>query len=199
MRTPSAWPTSRRANALRAHSRRQSARGTALRLPTTRRISTIYGILPAAGAGHRAMGRSRHRATDAGQHVRTTTVVGFLRVWLLGCLRILRPRSLRAEREWGLIERWRAAVLAAAALDAALAVEVAETAGIVRGYGEVRRRLAGAFVRLLDEIVAPAVARDREAGAGFARSRGIVAEARRLLLTDEKGIEAAVALAAARV
>ena len=165
-------------------------------------LDEIYGILPAAVGRPIARWAERRWPTarpTLGQHVRTTTVVGFLRVWLLGRLRILRPRSLRAEREWGLIERWRAAVLAAAALDTELAVEVAETAGIVRGYGEVRRRLAGAFVRLLDEIVAPALARDREAGAGFARSRGIVAEARRLLLTDEKGIESAVALAAARV
>jgi indolepyruvate ferredoxin oxidoreductase beta subunit len=119
-------------------------------------------------------------------------------VWLLGRLRFLRPRSLRAEREWALIERWRAAVLAAAALDTELAIEVAEAAAVVRGYGEVRRRLSGAFARLLDEIVAPAMARDRDAGAGYARARGVVAEARRLLLADEKGIDAAVALAAAR-
>jgi hypothetical protein len=111
-------------------------------------------------------------------------------------LRGLRPSSLRAEREWALIERWRAVVLAAAAVDTDLAIEVAETAGVVRGYGEVRRRLSAAFTRLLDEIVAPAMARDRAAGAGYASSRALVAEARRLLLTDEKGIEAAVALAA---
>ena len=124
------------------------------------------------------------------------TVTGFLRVWLLARLRVLRPRSLRAEREWALIERWRAAVRAAAALDMDLAVEIVEAAGIVRGYGEVRRRLAAAFVRLLDEIAAPAIARDRAAGGDYARSRALVAEARRLLLTDENGIEAAVALAA---
>ena len=165
-------------------------------------LDEIYGILPAAIG--RPIARWAERRWPAerptlGQHVRTTTVAGFLRVWLLGRFRVLRPRSLRAEREWALIERWRAAVLAAAALDTELAVEVAETAGVVRGYGEVRRRLAGAFVRLLDEVVTPTMARDRDAGAGFARSRGIVAEARRLLLIDEKGIEAAVALAVARV
>jgi hypothetical protein len=38
------------------------------------------------------------------------------------------------------------------------------------------------------------VARDRAAGAGYARSRRIVAEARRLLLADEQGIGAAVNL-----
>jgi indolepyruvate ferredoxin oxidoreductase beta subunit len=164
-------------------------------------LDEIYGILPAVIG--RPIARWAERRWPAerpslGQHVRTTTVLGFLRVWLLGRLRFLRPRSLRAEREWALIERWRAAVLAAAALDTELAIEVAEAAAVVRGYGEVRRRLSGAFARLLDEIVAPAMARDRDAGAGYARARGVVAEARRLLLADEKGIDAAVALAAAR-
>ena len=161
-------------------------------------LDEIYGILPAAIG--RPIARWAERRWPAerptlGQHVRTTTIVGFLRVWLLGRLRGLRPSSLRAEREWALIERWRAAVLAAGAVDTDLAIEVAETAGVVRGYGEVRRRLAAAFTRLLDEIVAPAMARDRVAGAGYASSRALVAEARRLLLADERGIEAAVALA----
>ena len=150
-------------------------------------LDEIYGILPAAVG--RPIARWAERRWPAerptlGQHVRTTTVVGFLRVWLLGRLRFLRPRSLRAEREWALIGRWRAAVLAAAALDTELAVEVAETAGIVRGYGEVRRRLAGAFVRLLDEVVAPAMARDRGGRRRLRaiprhRGRGAAAAARR--------------------
>jgi indolepyruvate ferredoxin oxidoreductase beta subunit len=162
-------------------------------------LDEIYGILPAAIGRPFARWAERRwpeeRPTIA-QHVRTTTVLGFLRVWLLGRLRFLRPRSLRAEREWALIERWRRAVLDCAALDTDLAIEVAETAGIVRGYGEVRRRLSAAFARLLDEIVGPAVARDRAAGQDYARSRRIVAEARRLLLADEQGIGAAVALVA---
>ena len=137
-------------------------------------LDEIYGILPAAIGRPIARWAERRwpeeRPTLA-QHVRTTTVLGFLRVWLLGRLRFLRPRSLRAEREWALIERWRRAVLDCAALDTDLAIEVAETAGVVRGYGEVRRRLSAAFARLLGEIVAPAVARDRAAGQGYARSR----------------------------
>jgi indolepyruvate ferredoxin oxidoreductase beta subunit len=145
--------------------------------------------------GRRIAGWAERRWPDErptlGQHVRTTTVLGFLRVWGLGRLRFLRPRSLRAAREWALIERWRRAVLDCAALDTELAIEVAETAAVVRGYGGVRRRLSAAFGRLLDEIVAPAVARDRTAGGGYARSRRLVAEARRLLLADEQGIGAA--------
>ena len=79
-------------------------------------LDEIYGILPAVIARPIARWAER-RWPDGrptiGQHVRTTTVTGFLRVWLLARLRVLRPRSLRAEREWALIERWRAAVRAA--------------------------------------------------------------------------------------
>ncbi|HET6368723.1 MAG TPA: indolepyruvate oxidoreductase subunit beta family protein [Pseudomonadales bacterium] len=163
-------------------------------------LDEIYGILPAAivrPVARWAERRWPRGRPSLGQHVRTTSVLGFLRVWLLGRLRGLRPISLRFEREWALIVRWRQAVLDCAALDAELAVEVAETAGLVRGYGEVRRRLSAAFVRLLDEGLTPAVARDRAAGAGFARSRRLVAEGRRRLLEDEKADPDPAALLAA--
>ena len=163
-------------------------------------LDEIYGILPAAigrPVARWAERRWPRGRPSLGQHVRTTSVLGFLRVWLLGRLRGLRPISLRFEREWALIARWRQAVLDCAALDPELAVEVAETAALVRGYGEVRRRLSVAFVRLLDEGLMPAVARDRAAGAGFARSRRLVAEGRRRLLEDEKADPDPAALLAA--
>jgi hypothetical protein len=104
---------------------------------------------------------------------------------------------LRAQREFALIDRWQQAVLDSAALDLGLAREVADIATVVRGYGDVRRRLARAFERFLDEILAPAVARDREAGQGYERTRRIVGETRRQLLADEKGLEQALLAARA--
>ena len=65
-------------------------------------------------------------------------------------------------------------------------------ATVVRGYGEVRRRLSTAFVRFLDDILAPAVARDRSAGGGYERSRQVVKSTRERLLADEKGLEQAL-------
>ena len=105
-----------------------------------------------------------------GQHVRTTTVLGFLRVWLLGRLRGLRPISLRFEREWALITRWRQPCWTARRWTPSWRVEVAETAALVRGYGEVRRRLSAAFVRLLDEGLPGGGARSR--GGRRLRARG---------------------------
>ena len=137
-------------------------------------LDELYGILPAGVGGPIARWAERRwpdgRPTPA-QHVKTTSVLGFLRVWVLGRLRFLRPRSLRFQRESALIARWERAVLEAAALDTDLAVEVADAATVVKGYGEVRRRLSAGFARVLDEILAPAVARDRERGQGLRARR----------------------------
>ncbi len=151
-------------------------------------LDELYGILPAAIGGPIARWAER-RWPDGrptiGQHVKTTSVLGFLRVWLLARLRGLRPSSLRRQREFALMSRWEDTVLAAAALDEALAAEVAELANIVKGYGEVRRRLSGALGRFLDEAVRLSIEADRRAGHGFARSTEIVRAGRQRLLADE--------------
>jgi indolepyruvate ferredoxin oxidoreductase beta subunit len=153
-------------------------------------LDEMYGILPVA------LGRPIARWAERrwprgrptlGQHVRTTSVLGFLRVWLLARLRGLRPSSLRRQREFALMDRWEEAVLVAAALDEGLAGEVADLATVVRGYGEVRRRLSGAVERFLDEAVGPAIEIDRRAGRGFAAATAVVSEGRRRLLADETG------------
>ena len=162
-------------------------------------LDELYGILPLAlGAPIARWCEARwpEGRPTIGQHVRTTSVLGYARVWALGRLRFLRPTSLRAQREFALIDRWQAAVLDTLALDAPLAAEVADMATVVRGYGEVRRRLSTAFVRVLDDVLARAVARDRAQGAGYARSRDVVRNARQKLLADEKGLEQALLEAA---
>lgn len=156
-------------------------------------LDELYGLLPvrlAAPLARWAERRWPERRPALAQHVRTTSVTGFLRVWLLTRLRWMRPASLRREREFALIERWEKSVLSAAELDAELAYEVAELAALVKGYGEVRRTLSVALTRFLDEILLPATARDRAEGAGFANSTRLVRSSRLQMLRDEKGIEA---------
>jgi len=164
-------------------------------------LDEIYGILPAAVGAPIARWAERRwpdgRPTLA-QHVRTTSVLGFLRVWGLGRLRFLRPSSLRYQRESALMARWERAVLEAAALDHDLACEVAELATIVKGYGEVRRRLSRGLERLLDELLPAAVASARESGGGYARAAQSVGAARRRMLEDENAIDALLPAAASR-
>jgi indolepyruvate ferredoxin oxidoreductase beta subunit len=155
-------------------------------------LDELYGILPAAVGGPIARWAERRWPAGRptiGQRVRTTSVLGFLRVWLLARLRGLRPASLRRRRVFGVMGRWEDTVLAAAALDEALAVEVAELANVVKGYGEVRRRTSGALERFLDETVRPAIEADRRAGRGFAHATALMREGRHRLLADEHASE----------
>ncbi|HKA62508.1 MAG TPA: indolepyruvate oxidoreductase subunit beta family protein [Methylomirabilota bacterium] len=151
-------------------------------------LDELYGLLPASIGGpiaRWAEQRWPEGRPTIGQHVKTTSVLGFLRVWLMARLRWLRPSSLRRQREFALMSRWEEAVLTAARLDESLACEVAELATVVRGYGEVRRRLSLATRRFLDETVLPAIESDRQAARGYDRSTASIREGRRHLLADE--------------
>jgi indolepyruvate ferredoxin oxidoreductase beta subunit len=117
-------------------------------------------------------------------------VSGFLRVWLLARLRRLRPISYRAHHEHALMAEWLGAVERAARLDYGLACEVARAAQLVKGYGDVRRRMVEAFRALL-AAVAAAAAVDPGAAPALAE------EMRRLSLQGPDG-EAAAGAAAAR-
>ena len=111
-------------------------------------LDEIWGILPhrlVAPFARWAERRWPHGRPTLGQHVRTTTVSGYLRVWLLSRLRALRPVSWRARVEHERIDRWLADVSRALAWDEALACEVAQLARLVKGYGDVRRRLVALF------------------------------------------------------
>jgi indolepyruvate ferredoxin oxidoreductase, beta subunit len=152
-------------------------------------LDELYGILPATLGGPIARWAERRwpgGRPALGQHVRTTTVLGFLRVWLLARLRVLRPRSLRFQRESAVMDRWQRAVAECAAVDEGLACEVAELATVVRGYGAVRRRLTAAFLRCLDEVVTPALGQARTGAGARAHAAARIRAAREHLLTEDE-------------
>jgi indolepyruvate ferredoxin oxidoreductase, beta subunit len=74
-------------------------------------LDEIYGILPdrlVAPIARWAERRWPHARPALGQHVRTATVLGFLRLWLLARCRWLRPHSYRADVSTsGLSAGWR--------------------------------------------------------------------------------------------
>jgi indolepyruvate ferredoxin oxidoreductase beta subunit len=84
-----------------------------------------------------------------GMHLKTTSVSGFLLMWLLSKWRPLRPISYRYREEQALIERWLAAVRHAAGLNYDLACEVAESASLIKGYGDTHHRGTSSFHKLL--------------------------------------------------
>jgi indolepyruvate ferredoxin oxidoreductase beta subunit len=119
-------------------------------------LDEIYGILPhrlVAPFARWAERRWPHGRPTFGQHVKSTTISGYLKLWLLARLRRLRPVSHRAHEEHLRIERWLDAVRESATLDVSLAREVARMGQLVKGYGDVRRRLVAVVDDLLDHVM----------------------------------------------
>ena len=161
-------------------------------------LDELYGILPRRLVTPFARWSERrwpHGRPTLGQHVRTTTVLGFLRVWLLGRCRRLRPVSYRAHLEHTRMEQWLAAVERCAGRDGALAREVARAAQLVKGYGDVRRRMTALFDELLETALAAATL-EAPRGDGFALATGFAAAHRRLALQGPDGETQARNLAA---
>jgi len=157
-------------------------------------LDEIWGVLPdrlVRPFAHWAERRWPHGRPTLGQHVRTTTVSGYLRVWVLARLKRWRPISYRAREEHARIARWLEAVRTCAARDDALAAEVAQAAQLVKGYGDVRRRMTALHEALVAGVLKAA---DLEArgGAGFAASTALAARVRALVLAGPDG-EAKVA------
>jgi indolepyruvate ferredoxin oxidoreductase beta subunit len=162
-------------------------------------LDELYGILPhrlVAPFARWAERRWPHGRPTLGQHVRTTTILGFLRVWLLGRCRRLRPISYRAHLEHTRIDRWLAAIEQCAGGDVGLAREVAAAAQLVKGYGDVRRKMTTLFDDLLDTIMAAATLESRQ-GDGFALATSFAASYRTLVLKGPDGETQAQHLATA--
>ena len=161
-------------------------------------LDEIYGILPhrmVAPFARWAERRWPNGRPTLGQHVRTTTVSGYLRLWLLARCRRLRPSSYRAHHEHARMERWLDLVERCAGRDVELSREVAEAARLVKGYGQVRRRLESTFDDLLARVSRAADL--AAAGDGDYRlARSLIQRCRALVLAGPDGETQAPRMAA---
>jgi indolepyruvate ferredoxin oxidoreductase beta subunit len=160
-------------------------------------LDEIYGILPYALVAPFARWAERrwpHGRPTMAQHVRTTTVLGYLRVWLLGRLRRIRPISYRAHQEGERMARWLAVVRRCAGWDVELAREVAHAGQLVKGYGDVRRRMTAHLERLLASTLAAAEKAAREGG-DFTAAARLARDYRVLVLSGPEGEAKAEVLA----
>jgi indolepyruvate ferredoxin oxidoreductase, beta subunit len=137
------------------------------------RVQEIADTLP-AGLGRWLMqtGWARRlveRLTKSGRIVKTTSLPGFLLLYLVAALKPLRPRSLRSAAEQAAIDQWLGVVRDTAKTDAALAAEVAEARNLVRGYGDTHERGRERFDALMR--VLPQVSTLPDAAARFAALR----------------------------
>ncbi|MFI5014797.1 MAG: indolepyruvate oxidoreductase subunit beta family protein [Hyphomicrobiales bacterium] len=94
-------------------------------------------------------------ATKSGKIVKTTSLRGFLQLYMVASLKPWRRSSLRFAEEQERLRAWLDIVVATAAKDYDLAVELAECRNLVKGYGDTHERgLANyqTIIGLLDHI-----------------------------------------------
>jgi indolepyruvate ferredoxin oxidoreductase beta subunit len=126
-----------------------------------------------------------------GMEINTSSVSGYLRFLVLARLRRFRPRSYRYHQEQAAIDAWLALIIAAAAKSPALALEIAECARLIKGYGDTLKRGAANYATIERQVIEPVLA------GAVALSRGVdaVASARVAALADPEGESLAKCLA----
>lgn len=118
------------------------------------------------------------RFTRKGRQVKTSALSGFLLLYAVAAMKPWRRRSLRFRHEDAAIGEWLALVARLAATDAALAAEIAECRGLVKGYGDTNERGRAGYetiVALLPRIE------------GRADAARIVADLRKAAVSDDTG------------
>jgi indolepyruvate ferredoxin oxidoreductase, beta subunit len=116
--------------------------------------------------------RGKLDAYNVGMHIRTSGIFGYLLVRSLAWLKPWRPHSHRYREEQALIERWLGCVAQAAKRDNGLAMEIAQCAGLLKGYGDTHRRGKANFLALLDALVDhPPTEDPREQAAAIRKAR----------------------------
>lgn len=130
------------------------------------------------------------RLTASGRIVKTTSLRGFLLLYMIAAFKPLRPRSLRYQTEQKLLQDWLALVHRTAETDYKLAVEIAACRNLVKGYGDTHERGRARFEDLM--AILPRLAAHPDAA-------GQLAKLRKTADADETGAalrEAIVALRA---
>jgi indolepyruvate ferredoxin oxidoreductase beta subunit len=127
-----------------------------------------------------------------GMELKTTTVWGYLRFWSLAKLRRFRPKSWRFAEEQAAIESWLALIAAAAQLSGDLALEVAECARLIKGYGDTWKRGSANYQTIRARIIVPVFEGRIPVRVGI----DAIASARTAALVDPEGESLGRALAA---
>jgi len=124
--------------------------------------------------------------------LKTTTVWGYSRFWALAKLKRFRPKSWRFAEEQAVIESWLERIVAAAKLSGDLALEVAECARLIKGYGDTWKRGFSNYQTIEARVIVPVL----EGRIPLRIGIDAIASARAAALLDPEGESLATALAA---
>jgi indolepyruvate ferredoxin oxidoreductase beta subunit len=126
-----------------------------------------------------------------GMEINTTSVSGYLHFLVLAKLRRLRPYGIRYKEEQAQIEAWLALIAEAAPRSTDLALEIAECARLIKGYGDTHARGLSNYRAIETRLIEPALAGRIQP----ARAADAVASARTAALVDPEGESLAKCLA----
>ena len=131
------------------------------------RVQEVCDVMP-AWAGSLCMNSSVLKNLigffcKKGRRIKTTSLAGFLLLFLIAGLRPFRRGTLRYKTEIAGVEEWLSIVTGIAIADYDLAVEVAECRRLVKGYGETHARGLANFNRIM--MALPAIRARPEAAA----------------------------------
>ena len=126
------------------------------------------------------------RLSKNGIILQTTAVHGYLLLYFVARLKPIRRRSLRFNLEQARIDAWLASINEVITYDYQLALEVAEVANVIKGYGSTHHNGWANFVTIMDHL---------EVIKKNADAAGSIAELRKAALADENGDKLRAALA----
>jgi indolepyruvate ferredoxin oxidoreductase alpha subunit len=127
-----------------------------------------------------------------GMEINTASISGFLRFYILAKLRRFRPRSWRFQEEQREIETWLKLIARTAPLSAALAIEIAECARLIKGYGDTHERGSDNYRVIVAQVIEPTLAGQMP----VRQAADAIASARTAALLDPEGEALSKCLAA---
>lgn len=118
------------------------------------RLDEVCDSLP-AGLGRFILrthwiSRPLQRLFSKGRRIKTSSLPGFLMLWMLAKGRRIRRSTLRYNKEDVAIAGWIKRIGDAAAIDYALAVEMVKCQTLIKGYGETHARGNARFTTLME-------------------------------------------------
>jgi indolepyruvate ferredoxin oxidoreductase beta subunit len=126
-----------------------------------------------------------------GMEINSTSVSGYLRFLMLAKLLSLRPYGHRYKQEQQQIESWLALIREAARRSPEFALEIAECARLIKGYGDTHARGLANYRAVEARVIRPALAGQIPP----ARAVDAIASARTAALVDPEGESLAKCLA----
>jgi indolepyruvate ferredoxin oxidoreductase beta subunit len=125
-----------------------------------------------------------------GMEINTTSISGYLRFLLLAKMRRVRPYGIRYAQEQEQIESWLALIVEAARRAPELALEIAECARLIKGYGDTHARGLANHRAIETRVIRPALG----GALPLDRAADAVASARTAALKDPEGESLAACL-----